>query len=343
MARKFMATNAASSGVTLDRKTIKALCRRSDRPGLIYLLKWVVSLLVSGYLVYLVLDSLWVWPAMFIYGTIISVPAYAMSHETVHGTAFKTRWLNEALNWITALIYIEEPLHRRYSHTNHHTYTWHVGKDSQMPFDTPMTFGGWLAEATGYASLYSAVTRNLGLMLGRFTGEMRSFIPDNELLRVRLNAWVFFLVYVMISALIALGLDELLWFLVIPMLLGRSSMALITLIQHVELAENSPSVIDSTRSFKSNWVVSFLYMNMNHHVEHHLYPQVPFFSLPDLHNVIKDQLPEPDPGFLRTSYDVLSIVVRRSLKGNTKAFSIRQASHMVTVGGHEKLSVRSGK
>jgi fatty acid desaturase len=343
MTSKFTATNAASSSIELDRKKLKSLCRRSDRPGLIYLLKWVISLLVSGCLIYLAKDSLWIWPAMFIYGTILSVPAYSMSHETAHGTAFKTRWLNETVNWITALLYIEEPLHRRYTHTNHHTYTWHVGKDSQMPFDTPMAFSGWLAEASGYASLHFGVMTNFRLMFGRYTEVMKSVIPSDELPHVRRNAWIFFLVYASIGGLIALGVNELLWFLLIPMLLGRPPMVLITLIQHVEMAENSPSIIDSTRSFKTNSVVSFLYMNMNNHVEHHLYPQVPFYSLPALREAIKDQLPEPDPGFWRTSWNVLSVVVRRSLKLNTKASSIRQAAHMITVGGHEKVSVRSMK
>ena len=343
MDTKFTATNAASSGIDLDRKTIKALCRRSDRPGLIYLLKWLISLVVSGYLIYLSLESVWVWPAMFIYGTILSVPAYSMSHETAHGTAFKTRWLNEALNWITSLLYIEEPLHRRYTHTNHHTYTWHVGKDSQMPFDTPITFVGWVSEATGYALLHFAVVTNFRLMFGRYSDVMKSVIPANELPRAQRNAWVFFLVYAAIGGMIALGADELLWFLVIPSLLGRPVMVLITMIQHVELAEDSPSIIDSTRSFKTNCIVSFLYMNMNNHVEHHLYPQVPFYSLPTLCEAIKDQIPEPDPGFLRTSWEVLSVVIRRSLKRSTKAFSIRQAPHMVTEGGFEKVSVRSMK
>ena len=343
MANKFTATNAASSSVNLDRKTLKALSHRSDRPGLIYLLKWVVSLIISGCLIYIALGRLWVWPAMFIYGTLLSVPSYAMSHETVHGTAFKTRWINETLNWLTSLIYLEEPLHRRYSHTNHHTYTWHVGKDSQMPFDTPMGFGGWLAETTGIASLFAAVIINLRLMLGRYTEIMKSVIPAKELTRVRFNAWIFFLVYLTIGCLIALGFDKLLWFVVIPVLLGRPSMILITLIQHVELAENSPSIIDSTRSFKSNCIMSFLYMNMHYHVEHHLYPQVPFYSLPSLHKAIKDQLPAPDPGFWQTSYDVLSIVVRRTLKLDTRAYSIRQAPHMVSEGGHEKISIRDTK
>ena len=343
MTTKFTATNAASSGINLDRKIIKTLCRRSDRPGLIYLLKWIISLVVSGGLVYLTLDSLWVWPAMFVYGTILAIPAYSMSHETAHGTAFKSRWLNEVINWITSIIYMEEPLHRRYTHTNHHTYTWHAGKDSQMPFDTPMAFVGWLGEATSLSLLYFAVATNFRLMFACYTDVMKSVIPADELPRARRNAWIFFLLYAAIAGLIALGVNELLWFLVIPAFIGRPSMTLITLIQHVEMAENTPSIIDSTRSFKTNCIGSFLYMNMNHHVEHHLYPQVPFYSLPALHEAIKDQVPEPDPVFWRTSWEVLSVVIRRSLRRNTKAFSIRQAAHMVTEGGYEKVSVRSMK
>ena len=34
MSKKTVPTNAASSGVTLDRKTLKTIARRSDRPGL---------------------------------------------------------------------------------------------------------------------------------------------------------------------------------------------------------------------------------------------------------------------------------------------------------------------
>ena len=110
MTEKFTPTNAASSGIDLDRNTLKTLCKRSDRPGLKFLAKWSLALLATGYLVYLSLDSWWVWPAMFIYGTVMGLPAYSMSHESAHGTAFRTRWLNEILFWVTSLIYFEEPL-----------------------------------------------------------------------------------------------------------------------------------------------------------------------------------------------------------------------------------------
>ena len=343
MTEVFAATNAASSGVTLERKTIKALCRRSDRPGLVFLAKWIASLVATGYLVQLSMGSLWLWPAMFVYGTVISLPGYAMSHESAHGTAFRTRWLNELVFWITSLIYMEEPLHRRYTHTNHHTYTWHVGKDSQMPFDTPVTLRVWLIEMSGWALTHFHLLTLFRLAAGRYTEVMKWVIPKDEFPRIRRNALIFVAIYAAIGIAIAAGLQALLWLLVIPVFLGRISVVAFGLIQHVEMAENAPSILDSTRSFRSNRLTSFLYLNMENHIEHHLYPQIPFYSLPALHQAIKDQLPEPDPGFWRTSIEALSVAIRRTLGRNTRAWSIRQAPHMITEGGFEKVATRSMK
>lgn len=343
MRELFAATNAASSGVELDRRTVKALCRRSDRPGLIFLLEWIACLLVSGYLVHMFLHTLWLWPAMFIYGTIISLGAYAMSHETAHGTAFRTRWLNELMFWISSLIYLEEPLHRRYTHTNHHTYTWHVGKDSQMPFDTPVTLRVWIIEMCGWALTHFHVMTLFRLVTGRYTKMMKSVIPNDEFPRIRRNACIFVTIYAVIGIAIALGFNALWWYLVIPVFLGRITVVAYGLIQHVEMAENSPSILESTRSFRTNRIGAFLYMNMQNHIEHHLYPQVPFYSLPALHEAIKDQLPEPDPGFWRTNIEALSVAVRRTLGHNTKARSIRQAPHMITEGSYQQIGTRSMK
>ena len=326
-------TNAASSGVTLDRKTLKALARRSDRPGLVYLARWGAGLLVTGSFVWLSLGSWWLWPAMFVHGVLLSVPAYAISHETAHGTAFRSHWLNETVLWIGSLIYMEEPLHRRYTHTNHHTFTWHAGKDSQMPFDTPMALGGWLEEVSGFALMRFHASVMLRLASGRHSDMMRMVAPDDELRKMSRNVWVFLAVYASIGVAITFGVHWLAWFLVLPRLLGAPVMLLFTLIQHVEMAENAPSILQSTRSFRSGRLDRFLYMHMNNHVEHHLYPQVPFFALPALHEAVASQVPAPDPGFVRTNWEVFTVVVRRTLGLAARAASIRQAPHMVTVGG----------
>ncbi|QAX29317.1 fatty acid desaturase [Leisingera sp. NJS204] len=329
----YIPTNAASSGVKLDKKTLKSIAARSDKPGLIYIAQWVAFLSATGALVWATLGTLWVWPAMLLHGIFLTVPAYSFSHETAHGTAFRSRWLNEAVLWVTSFLYMEEPLHRRYTHTNHHTHTWWVGKDSQMPFDTPMGFGGWLAEISGFALLRFHMQVFVCLAAGRYTDTMKMVTPEGGFAKMTRNARIMLMIYALIAAAPFFGIWWVVWFLVIPRILGAPVMLLFTLIQHVELQENSPSILESTRSFRSNRLAEFLYMKMNNHVEHHLYPQVPFHALPKLAEALQDQLPQPDPGFCKTNLEVMSVVLRRSLGRQTKAASIRQAPHMITGGG----------
>ncbi len=338
---KTVPTNAASSGVRLDRRELKTIARRSDRPGLVYLAQWAAGLAITGAGVWAALGTLWVWPAMFVHGVLLTLPAYAFSHETAHGTAFRTRRLNEAVFWLSSFIFMEEPLHRRYTHTNHHTFTWHVGKDSQMPFDTPMAFGGWLAEASGLALLRFHLRTLIQLAVGHYTDIVKGVTPPGELPKMTRSARIFLVLYAGLGGLIVAGVAWPLWFLVLPRLLGGPVMMLFTLIQHVEMQEDSPSILESTRSFRTDRLGRFLYMNMNHHIEHHLYPQVPFYALPDLSRAIAGQLPDPDPGFFRTNWEVLFVVLRRSLGRNTRAPSIRQAPHMITEGGYARVARRT--
>ncbi len=331
-------TNAASSGIRIDREQLRQLAERSNRAGLIYLGQWFVLLTLTGAGIWYSMGSAWVWLAMFMHGIVLSVPAYALSHETAHGSVFRSRWLNKLVLWITSLIYMEEPWHRRYTHLNHHAHTWHVDLDSQMPFDTPMTFRGWLLEISGLALLIFHVKVLLALGFKRYSAIMKAVVPEQKLPLLTRNARIMLLIYLAVAVAAFYGSPWPLWYIVIPRLLGAPVMLMFTLIQHVEMEENSPSILESTRSFRTNWLGRFLYANMNYHIEHHLYPQVPFYSLPQLNRAIRSQLPEPDPGFFRTNLEVLGIVVRRSLRRNTRAHSIRQASRHVTEGGFQPIA-----
>ena len=64
-------------------------------------------------------------------------------------------------------------------------------------------------------------------------------------------------------------------------------------LQHVGLAENVWDHRLNTRSLQLNPFLSFLFMNMENHIEHHLYPLVPFHALPKLHKRLENQLPHP--------------------------------------------------
>lgn len=320
-------TNAGSSGVNLDKKTIKALTRRSDGPGLGWVAGWATSLALTGYVLQLALGTWWAAPAMVLYGTALTLPAYALSHECAHGTAFRTRWLNELFFWLSSLIYFEEPYHRRYAHARHHTYTWNKGLDAQMPFATPLTLWGWFLEVSGITLFFYELQILVRNASGRFSDEVRGFTPSSELPKLKWGARACLAVYLGLTGLsVAYGWLWPLLFLLVPRLVGGPVMLLYTLIQHVEMEEDQPSILRSTRSFRTGAVSRFLYMNMNHHIEHHLYPMVPFHTLPALSKALGDQLPPPDPGVFRTNLAVLSVVIRRTLGLNPKSAHIRQAA-----------------
>ena len=339
MTSSIVATNAASSGIHLDRKTLKSLVQRSDVPGLKWLGLWILCLIISGYLLHLSLSTWWVVPAIFLYGSVLTLSGYALSHECAHGTAFRTRWLNEICFWVSSFIYFEEPYHRRYTHTQHHTWTWHPEKDMQMPLvNIPMKFRGWLIDLSGIAYYFFEIKIFTLHSWGKFSDFLKKIVPQSELVKLTWSARIYLPGYIAVAMLILAGHTWLLIYLILPRLAGAPVMLMFGLIQHAEMAENSDSIVNSTRSFTTNRPTRFFYMNMNFHIEHHRYPQVPFFSLPSLGAAISDQLPPPDPGFLRTNYEVMLVAIRRSMGKSTKAQSIRQAPDLMNESGSEAIS-----
>ncbi len=66
--------------------------------------------------------------------------------------------------------------------------------------------------------------------------------------------------------------------------------------QHVGLARDVKDYRRSTRTIILSPLLSFLYWNMNFHIEHHMYPGVPCYHLPKLQQEIGHDLPEPTLG-----------------------------------------------
>ena len=51
----------------------------------------------------------------------------------------------------------------------------------------------------------------------------------------------------------------------------------------------------NSRIVAMNPIFRFVYWNMNHHVEHHMFPMVPYRALPRLHEVVKQDCPRAYP------------------------------------------------
>ncbi|RWE71309.1 MAG: fatty acid desaturase, partial [Mesorhizobium sp.] len=65
-------------------------------------------------------------------------------------------------------------------------------------------------------------------------------------------------------------------------LYGTWHMVLTGLLQHIGLADNVTDHRLNTRTVYMNPISRFIYWNMNYHVEHHMFPMVPYHALPRL-------------------------------------------------------------
>lgn len=83
----------------VPRPVMKALMQREDGRAIRDTLLWYAAIVASGGLAWLAwqAQSWWAIPAFLLYGTLYCSPADSRWHEAGHGTAFKTRWMNDVL------------------------------------------------------------------------------------------------------------------------------------------------------------------------------------------------------------------------------------------------------
>jgi fatty acid desaturase len=101
-----------------------------------------------------------------------------------------------------------------------------------------------------------------------------------------------------------------------PRLYGAFMHLVYALTQHAGLGEN---VIDhrlNTRTVKMCRVNRFMYWNMNYHVEHHMFPMVPYHRLPELHEEIKKDTAAVYPS-IWAAYKELVPAILKQLRDDT--------------------------
>ena len=90
-----------------------------------------------------------------------------------------------------------------------------------MPFDTPMGFGGWIAEITGFALLRFHLQVFGQLALRRYTSIMRDVTPETEFPKMTRNARIMIAIYAGLILLPLIGIMWPLWFIIVPRIMGH--------------------------------------------------------------------------------------------------------------------------
>ncbi|HET9104665.1 MAG TPA: fatty acid desaturase family protein [Solirubrobacteraceae bacterium] len=296
----------------VPRKRMKQLMRRSDGPAVRDTALWLTLLVAAGVAGGLTWGGWWCVPCFLIYGVLYGSASDSRWHETGHGTAFATSWANDVVYQLASFMNLKEPTFWRWSHARHHTDTIIVGRDREIAAMRPPDVARLLLNLAGLRDVLDTAVSVARHAAGRVTAEEATFIPESERHRVYREARAWLAVYAAVIALaIITGSLLPLMYVGLPSLYGRWLATLFGVSQHAGLAENVLDHRLNARTIRMNPVFRFLYWNMNFHVEHHMFPMVPYHALPALHAEIAADLPEPYPSLLAAYREILPTLRRQ--------------------------------
>jgi len=303
----------------IPRKELKELMRRGDARGLIDFGIWGLCLAASGYAAYRAVGTYWVIPAFFLYGTIYS-SCDARWHECAHGTPFKTRWINETFYQTCCLMNMKEGTFTRWSHTRHHTETIMVGLDPEIQVPRPADLRKVMLDFLWIPDALMMLRLMVVHALGIASKDAKDFVPETEWRKMFWWSRFYLLVY---ATLIAWSIWTRSWlpllFFPLARLYGGWLHQIFSLTQHAGLAENVRDHRLNSRTVELNPVLRFLYFSMNYHIEHHMFPTVPFHALPKLHDRLEPFLPRTYSGLVDVYKEIIPALIRQS----------KDASHFV--------------
>lgn len=104
----------------VPRKRMKELMRRSDYPAIRDTAIWIGGMVVFGALGFAFWGSGLALPFFLAYGVLYGSGPDSRWHECGHGTAFKTRWMNDTVYQLASFMIMRDPTTWRWSHTRHH-------------------------------------------------------------------------------------------------------------------------------------------------------------------------------------------------------------------------------
>jgi MocE subfamily Rieske [2Fe-2S] domain protein len=140
----------------------------------------------------------------------------------------------------------------------------------------------------------------------------KTFIPEIEFPKVYLRARIYFLIYTSVIGISIYERSFLPLMLVgLANLFGYWLMPIYGMTQHAGLAENVLDHRLNCRTVYMNPINRYFYWNMNYHVEHHMFPLVPYHALPRLHAVVKDDCPTPYAGISAAWREIVSALFRQ--------------------------------
>ena len=311
----------------IDKKTLKELSKRSDLKGTIDIILFIIALILSGYLCIISWGTLWSIPALLLYGNIFYCKIISIQHETNHETYFKRRSLNKFFYHITSLLGGFEAVRWKWSHFHHHTYTiftheevYDYENNSPKPTEPIRFLLNFLPlgpliniQKIRHFTHFEIIKHSFGII----TPVVNITVPEKEIKKIINSSRLyvgFWLIIIASSILFKTWLPIIM--LILPPFYGNTILMICGMTQHAGLADNVKDHRKSTRTVIMNPFFSFLYSNMEYHIEHHIFPKIPCHNLKAFHHVVKDQMPTPRKGVINAYKEIIPAIFKQAKDKN---------------------------
>ncbi|KAL9186493.1 hypothetical protein ACHAXT_005731 [Thalassiosira profunda] len=213
-------------------------------------------------------------------------------HETIHRTAFRSNFLNDAFAHVFGFLCLRPARHYYHYHWQHHRYTGNPKLDSELqpglldfPVDNVARYALYLS---GIPFWGDAIPTTAKHAFGKCD---EAYLTNERAKReVVREARIYLALYACIAAwAFAAGesvMSPLLRFWVLPAVLGQPCLRFYLLAEHRGRKE-SPLIYENTRTMAgTNAFYRKLAWQMPFHAEHHAWPTLPFHQLHTAHDLL---------------------------------------------------------
>lgn len=320
----------------VDKAVMSELMRRSDARAFLQVIPQIGLFIATGALAYYSFLQLnaatWPWAlplllgALFLHGTNGTFFGGIACHELCHKTPFATQFWNTFFLKIYAFIGWFDPTGYRASHIRHHQVTVHKDHDGEIEQPLGLDWHGFKFVLTALTVNVPWVWKNIRFFIyaafGNLTQDgffkskwLQRVVPETDVEgRREIIRWARIVLFGHLALAAAFILSGH-WFLIVIVNLGTFYCSWLGILtgapQHVGLSSDVNDFRLNTRTYTCSWLPAFFYWNMQYHVEHHMFPAVPFYNLGRLRAAIAHDMPPCTHGLWATWKDIQSILQRQ--------------------------------
>jgi fatty acid desaturase len=245
---------------------------------------------------------------LFFHGTFYSFLGWAgASHELSHRTVFKTRIVNDFFLVLFSFLTWNNYFYFRASHTRHHQYTVFANLDGESSVLQTIRNVDWLWSLglnlpAAFRAISIIIENSRGVIQGRWGNSL--FLNKQKKMRNNVFVWARIVLYghlFLAVIFIASGSWFLLLLITFAPFIANWLNKLLALTQHCGMQGNVTDFRLNSRTVLLDPFLAFIYWQMNYHIEHHMFPGVPFYQLKALHKLLAADFPPPCNGIWAVS------------------------------------------